>query len=143
MRSYIILLIGVLSASLCSAQSINISGRVLDSAGVGIAGAIVKLEKGGQQDTADASGIFRLTDISTIIMRQNEIMQSQKLTAFINGSSICIRAFEKTTIEFSTFDLNGKVLSKVWNALDIGTYSMILPHKGAGVYLYKVNPSVA
>jgi hypothetical protein len=44
-------LTGLICASLCMA---NVSGMVTDSAGVGIAGAIVILEKNGQLDTTES-----------------------------------------------------------------------------------------
>lgn len=61
------LLTGLAGVSLCMA---NISGIVTDSAGVGIAGAIVKLEKGGQSDTTEYNGSFILNTGTTGISRQ-------------------------------------------------------------------------
>jgi hypothetical protein len=42
---------GLLVVWVCNAQSVNIRGIVKDSAGIGIAGTTVKLEKGGQTTT--------------------------------------------------------------------------------------------
>jgi hypothetical protein len=57
------LLVVLTGISLCMA---HISGVVTDSAGVKIAGAIVKLEKGGQTDTSKFDGSFILTFDTTV-----------------------------------------------------------------------------
>ena len=45
-----------LGATLCTAQTINISGVVQDSGGVGLVGATVKLEKANLSATSGAGG---------------------------------------------------------------------------------------
>lgn len=57
-----IILIVVLAAAICSSESINISGAVVDSAGKGIAGATVLLEKAKLSTQTNESGLFTLTE---------------------------------------------------------------------------------
>jgi len=48
---------GLLVVWVCNAQSVNIRGIVKDSAGIGIAGTTVKLEKEGKQPPAPENQI--------------------------------------------------------------------------------------
>ena len=50
-----------LGATLCTAQTINIGGVVQDSAGAGIVGATVRLEKANVSTSSGAGGVFTLT----------------------------------------------------------------------------------
>jgi uncharacterized protein (TIGR02145 family) len=129
------LLTGFVGVSLCMA---NISGIVKDSAGVGIAGAIVKLEKGGQLDTTESNGSFILSIGTTGSNSQINQAQLNKLTATMHNGMLCLNIAAKSVIVITTFDLNGKALSNMYRSMVAGSHNIALLQRGAGIYLYKV-----
>lgn len=130
-------LVGVSIVSLCCAQIGWISGTVKDSSGSAIAGAVVYLEKGGQTDTTGVDGGFTLTGVSGISNHIKQTLQ-HKVSATIHSGLLWVNIAEKSIVEVITFNLNGRMLSKVQQTMDYGTHSIALPHRQAGVYLYKV-----
>jgi uncharacterized protein (TIGR02145 family) len=116
----------------------NIIGIVTDSAGVGIEGAVIKLENGGQLDTTESNGGFILKVGSTGINSQTDLSLLGKLFASIHNGFLYVTVAEKSTVEINTFDLNGKSISRVYQAMGEGSHSISLPYRSAGIYLYKV-----
>jgi uncharacterized protein (TIGR02145 family) len=129
------MLAGLVSYSLCMA---NISGKVTDSAGIGIAGAIVKLEKGGLLDTTESNGRFIFTIGFTSISSQINQSLPNKMSAIIHNGLLQVNVVEKTALEITTFNLNGKVLSSVAQSLGVGRHTIKMPYRGAGIYLYNL-----
>jgi hypothetical protein len=72
-------------ASLCFAQPINISGTVTDSGGVGIDGAIVKLENADITTTTSAVGTFVLTGSAIMQPAGSESSIGSSPVRFRNG----------------------------------------------------------
>jgi uncharacterized protein (TIGR02145 family) len=132
------LLMVFLAVSIDSAQSINISGKVTDSGGVAILGAIIKLEKLGYSDTTESNGSFRLTDGATGISGQLNQTLSHNLSAIIHNGLLCVNVGNKSAVKVTTFNLNGEALSTIQKSMDAGINSIILPRLGTGVYLYKL-----
>jgi uncharacterized protein (TIGR02145 family) len=131
-------LFAVLAAvSVCSAQSVNISGIVKNSAGIGITGAAVKLEKGGQTATTGSDGSFTLTNATSVKGRINQSQPNQQFVA-INNGIVYVNFQAKSAIKITAFDLTGKALSTVQQLMDAENHSIALPRIGVGVYLYKV-----
>jgi uncharacterized protein (TIGR02145 family) len=131
-----VLLSGLIGFSLCMA---DIGGIVTDTSGITpLSGAAVKLEKGGQTATTGADGRFTLLISTAILPRPDNQFFRSKLSATIHNSLLQVNVVEKSAVEITIFNYNGKALSTVHRIMDIGTYSLTLPHVGAGVYLYKV-----
>ena len=129
------LLAGLAGVSLCMA---NISGIVTDTGTTPISGAVVQLEKGGQTATTGADGSFTLVT-GAGILPVNGKMLPNGLSAGISGNLMTVTIGERAAVEVATFDLNGKALSTVcgrqWKQ---ERHTIALPHRGAGIYLYKV-----
>ena len=126
-----------ISLSVCIAQDINISGKVTDTNGNSIEGAIVWLVKYQYKDTTDANGDFTLTGAIGINDQINQQI-TYKLSATIKNSLLFINIQEKSAVEITTYSLQGKVISSINKTMDAGTHSIPLSHVGAGVYLYKI-----
>ncbi|MFC1586277.1 hypothetical protein ACFL5V_12085 [Fibrobacterota bacterium] len=120
-------LFAVLTAvSVCTAQGINISGRVTNTSGAAIAGASVELETEGLTATTGSGGSFALTGGATTIRCRN------------NGALLSIDVAEKSAVSITTFSLHGKALSTIRRHLDEGAHSITLLQSDAGIYFYKV-----
>jgi uncharacterized protein (TIGR02145 family) len=129
------LLIGLTSVPLCIA---DISGIVTETSSTApIAGAIVKLEQGGQADTTDSNGKFLITSSITGISSHLKT-EPQALFAAMKNGFLHVNVAAKTTLQITTFDLTGKVLSTVRKSMDAGNNSLGLPYRGSGIYLYEV-----
>jgi len=127
------LLSGLVGVSLCMA---NISGKVTDTGGIPIAGAIVYLEHLKDSATSQADGSFIL-GITTSIKNQST-QTSLKPTASIQSGFLCVNIQEKSAMEINTYNLQGKLLSTIQKTVDAGSQAVALPQIGAGIYLYKV-----
>jgi uncharacterized protein (TIGR02145 family) len=129
------LLAAMAGVALCMA---NISGIVTDTGGIiPIPGAIVQLEKGGQTTTTGSDGSFTII-VSTAILSSNGKMLPNGLPVRISNNILSMTIAKRASVEVTTFDLTGKSLSKVRKSFDAGSYSITLPYRGDGIYLYKV-----
>jgi uncharacterized protein (TIGR02145 family) len=127
---------GLLATSLSMAA---ISGKVTDTSGtIAISGALVQLEKGGQSVTTGPDGLFSLSESTAIIPGHGRSSLPQNLFATIRNGLLWVNVAEKSAVEVSVFDLNGKALSSVRRTMEAGTHSIMLPNRGAGLCLYKV-----
>ena len=115
----------------------DISGIVTDTGTTPIAGAVVKLEKGGQSATTRADGSFTLVSSSAILAGKSKSLPNG-LSAGISGNMLKVTIVGQSAVEVTTFDLCGKSLSTVRKTLCAGSHSIALPHNGAGIFLYKV-----
>jgi uncharacterized protein (TIGR02145 family) len=127
------LLAGFAGFSMCMA---DISGTVTDTGTTPVAGAVVRLEIGGQTATTKADGSFTLA--ATAILPGNDKLLQNSLFAAITGTIMTVTIAERSAVEVTTFNLSGKALSIVRKTLDAGSHSLSLPYRGAGIYLYKV-----
>jgi uncharacterized protein (TIGR02145 family) len=128
------LLTGLVGISLCMA---DISGTVTDTGSTPISGAVVQLENGGQPATTGADGRFTLVASAAIIPVNGKLLPNG-LSARISGTMLNVTIAERSAVEVATFNLTGKALSTVRKTLDAGSHSIVLPYRGAGIYLYKV-----
>jgi uncharacterized protein (TIGR02145 family) len=129
------LLVGLVGATLCIA---DISGIVTDTGGVPISGAIVWLENGGQKDTTESNGTFTLSGIQVGIKKQIYTSFQNKVSAIIKNGLLYLNSTEKSVVQIVSYNLQGKAISTIQKAVDIGMHSIVLPPKGAGIYLYKI-----
>jgi hypothetical protein len=120
------------------AQSVYIRGTVTGTGGVALSGALVKLEKGGQTDTTASNGSFTLAGDAAGIGSQINPSRPRKLSATVRNGWVYVNIAEKSTVEITTFNLNGKAVSAVLRTMDAGPHALALPRRGAGVYWSKV-----
>jgi uncharacterized protein (TIGR02145 family) len=135
MKKSLILMLSI-AVSLCFSQ-INISGIVTNSGGTALEGAVVKLEQLGLSDTTGSDGTFELTDTTTGIMGQTT-QSTHKMSVNVNGGALFITATEKSPVEITTYNLQGKNLFTLNKSMEVGTHAITLPDLGKGVHLYKV-----
>jgi uncharacterized protein (TIGR02145 family) len=132
------LLAGLAAVAVSMGQSATISGTVTDTGGAAIAGALVMLETGGAADTTESDGSFTLTRDGTGIRKQINQSLPQNLSATIANGLLYVKAGEKSAVEITAFDLNGKALLRVPQSTAAGFHSLSLPRRGGGVCLYRV-----
>jgi len=132
------LLVGIFAASACIAQSVNITGKVTDTAGTPLPGAIVRLKNAGLTATTGADGRFTLAgNVSVIPGQTNQSPRQREIVTASNGS-LFIKLPGNSTVETSVYTLQGKFTSSIRTKMEAGTHSITLPRISAGVYLYKV-----
>ena len=132
-KALLTVLIGV---SLCIA---DISGIVTDTSGtISLSGAAVQLEKSGQTAVTGVDGRFTLVVSTVVSPRPESRFLRSKLSASIHNNILYVKVSERSDIDIVTFALTGKMLSKVQKTLNAGMYSITLPRRKAGVYLYKL-----
>jgi formylglycine-generating enzyme required for sulfatase activity len=130
------LLIGIFAVSVCAAQSVNIGGRVTDTGGTPLPGAMVMLVNAGLTATTGVDGNFTLT--STGVHGQNNQSPAHRFSAAIYNGVLYTSLQEESDVEMTTFTLQGKVIATLKRTMGAGTNSLALPRMRAGVYLYKV-----
>lgn len=128
---------GLAAVSLCIAQSVNISGKVTDTGGTALPGAVVSLEKGGQTTTTGADGSFLLSGNANIIS-QNYGFRPQGFSATICNGVLFVNVREKSAVVITAYNLQGQAVSTVQRTMENGTRRLVLTRRGTGVYLYKV-----
>jgi uncharacterized protein (TIGR02145 family) len=133
------LLIGFCIVLLSNAQSISIKGVVKDSAGAGVAGAVVLLENAGLKDTTKADGSFALGDKPTGIAKKIDKIRTESPSVNISNSVLRINVAEKTSIRVDAYNLHGMKIFTLKNTITTGLTSISLPKQQDGLYLYKVN----
>jgi hypothetical protein len=119
-KSLWVVLVGV---SLCLA---NISGIVTDTGSTPIPGAVVQLEQGGGTATTGADGRFTLI-VSAAILTGNGKLLPNGLSAGIARNLMTMTIAERSAVEVSTFDLNGKLLSNIRQTMETGIHTIALP----------------
>lgn len=129
---------GIAIASLCSAQTVTIKGKVTDTGTTPVAGAIVTMEKGGQTITTGADGTFTLSGAAAIIPGHNNRSMSHALSVTVRNGLLYVNVKERAVVELVTYDLHGRTIALVKQTMDGGTHSMALPRGNAGICLHKV-----
>lgn len=134
------LLIMIYIVEICFSQNINIRGRVIDSAGSNLEGAVVYLEKYGYKDTTGGDGSFTLTGAVGINSHQYQPFPI-KISASIKNKTLYIGVFERTTLEIQTYNIQGKIISEVKRTVNSGMHLIPLPSRSSGVYFNKIKTS--
>lgn len=126
-----------LGATLCTAQTINISGMVIDTGGVGIPGATVMLGKADIFTTTGADGSFTLTDSVAIVTGEtNRTMVTSPIQ--IQNAKITFTLKENTAVALSIYDLVGRQIYADKSTYSYGKHTIHRTLNTAGIYLYKV-----
>ncbi len=124
--------------SLSSAQTINISGTVTDTAGTALSGANVTLEKGKQTAITDADGRFVLSGTIGIAIPINRPLR-QPVSIILRNGLLTIEVAARTAIKIVSYTLQGRVIASMERTIEPGTHVMEVPKRGSGVYLFKVH----
>lgn len=136
MKFYKTLLTVLVAVFISTTQALNISGKVVNVAGTGISGALIKLEASGLSATSGADGSFSISSVD-INSPVNHLTQ-QKLSVTISNRSLHIKLIEKSIVEITTYTITGKLISRVHKSMDAGNHVLPQHHKSAGLYLYKI-----
>jgi uncharacterized protein (TIGR02145 family) len=115
-----------------------ISGTVTDTGTTPLSGVVVQLEKGGQIDTTGSDGHFTIVTTPTTNISGNCTSLPNDFSVRISGNRLTVATSQRTALDVETFDLGGKSVSIMRQTFDEGSYNIVLPQQGAGVYLYKV-----
>jgi uncharacterized protein (TIGR02145 family) len=128
-----------LGVTLCTAQTINISGTVKDTAGVGISGATVKLEVADISTTSGTDGSFTLTNSSTQI-QPNFIRSAAAANPMqIHNRKISFTLSENVNVVISIHDVGGRRIYNSNKTYGPGTHAIVAPLQATGILIYKLN----
>jgi uncharacterized protein (TIGR02145 family) len=127
-----------LGATLCAAQTINIRGTVKDSAGDGIPGATVKLEKADLSTTTGADGSFTLTNGSPALRSAENVLLLATSPIRLQNNTLEISLSENTIVSVSVHDVAGRQLFNSRTMYCCGTHSIPTPAHASGIHLYRV-----
>ncbi len=127
-----------LGATLCAAQTINISGRVLDSEKITIPGATVRLLDTDISAVTDANGRFTLTKGTTAIQPPvKNVTMALGSFQFQNGK-IAFTLTESAPVEIIIHNILGRQIYKSRLNFGSGTHMINSPMQSDGIYLYNV-----
>ena len=121
--------------SVCSSANVNISGSVTDSAGKGIAGALVLLEKAKISTTTDENGIFTLTGIVGTISQKSPLPMAIGYKPFIENARLKFTLDVESVIDVAIYTMQGRLVSRVTKSAGAGPHALALPVFGDGLYL--------
>jgi O-glycosyl hydrolase len=112
-------LVAVLTAH---AQDINIRGKVTNSAGDAVAGAIVELMNEGIKDTTESDGAYLITDATGVIARS--LMPQTEKIALVKGV-LKLALTRSSSVKVEIFDVSGNLLKKeMYRNHEAGYYSL-------------------
>lgn len=126
------------AVSLCSSQTINISGIVVDSTGTGIAGATVTLETAKITTTTGPNGNFTLNGTIVSIQKKNQQLLTKSAQLFIANNQLYVNCTVRTIVNISVYSAIGRFVSNIQETKNAGTHPIVLPNLSSGVYIYKV-----
>lgn len=128
-----------LGATLCTAQTINISGTVKNAAGVGISGATIKLEVANISTTSGADGSFTLTNGSTQIQPKSIRNTATTNLIQIHHGKISFTLSGNTNVGVSIHDVGGRRIYNSNRIYSSGTHAIKAPQQSTGIFIYKIN----
>ncbi len=120
------------------AQTINISGSVEDSAGVGISEATVILEDADISTTTEPDGSFTLTNDRTALLQNRHKTLTRPDPVQLQNGKLKIRLSINSRVTVNTHNVAGRKLfssSKVYGA---GTHILPIPVQASCIYFYRV-----
>ena len=128
-----------LGAILCTAQTINISGIIKDTAGVGISGAMVKLKIADISTTTGTDGSFTLTKGSTEKQKNMRSCTIKASPIRIQNGRIVFTLSEDAPVDISIHDVGGRQLYNNKRTYGLGTHAIEMPLQPTEIHLYKVS----
>jgi hypothetical protein len=130
--------IGVLILfSVSNSQNLNLSGTVKDNNGNPVAGVKVILEKSDLTTTTDAEGDFTLDKLSSGVCRN---LQNSGIFGYpsIHNQQLSFNLEEVSNIEITSYNINGRLLTRIITEKNKGSHKIDLPHFSNGIYLLQV-----
>jgi len=127
-----------LGVTLCTAQTIKISGIVKDTAGVGISGATVKLEKADISTTTGTNGTFTLSNGLAQIQPnfRNSAVEASPMQ--IQNGKVVLTLTQNTLVAISIHNVSGRQIYMSKKTHCLGTHVFETHQKSTGIFLYKV-----
>jgi uncharacterized protein (TIGR02145 family) len=122
----------------CIAQTITISGRVKDTSGEGISGALVKLEQANISTTTGADGSFTLTGEAAIGASGGSYKPSDGYMIRLSGMSLLITFKERSNVLIEIFHTNGRSILADRRMGNAGNHVVPLPQLSPGIYLIRI-----
>jgi len=129
---------GGLCVAACLGQTFHISGVVTDSAGAGIEGAAVKLEKANIAATSAADGSFTLAGEPASSMRPIQAHLSGGIRPVVSNGGIRLHLDSPSHVEIAAYSLRGRMLFSLKETMGAGTHSFAMPIMGSGIHLYRL-----
>lgn len=111
--------------SSATAQDIDLSGRVLDQSGAGIAGASVSLVDRGLSTVTDSTGAYRITRLAAV----SHTPRAGDMAVRLHGGtlSLSVRG-QAAPVRVELFDLSGRLVQRLLDSyFQPGSYSVGLP----------------
>jgi uncharacterized protein (TIGR02145 family) len=142
-RTSTVFLALTVAASICSSQSINISGSVTDSSGKGISGATVLLEKAKIATETDKNGFFSLVGAAGIIPQMNSPEKTIACGLFIENAQLYFTLAAPSVVEVAVYTIQGRRLSMINKSAGAGPHVWALPVYGAGIYFCRAKIGTA
>jgi glucuronoarabinoxylan endo-1,4-beta-xylanase len=134
---FCIILIGAVAAH---AQDINIHGKVTNSSGTAVSGAVVELVKEGIKDTTGADGSYLITDATGTIPRS--LLPQAERIALVNGV-LKVSLTEAAPVTITIMDIDGSLVKKeVYRKLQPGYYRLDVAQASRAAKLLVVNASI-
>lgn len=123
-----------------SAQKISLSGKVTNTSGKVISGAIVSLKSKNLKDTTDATGTYTLANgISDIIASPKSADVDAVL---LENNSIKVKLAQPLKVRIELFDIRGKLLGKYDNPPMSTEYRLDLGRNGNAVNMTMIRISI-
>jgi uncharacterized protein (TIGR02145 family) len=128
-----------MGATICTAQTISISGIVKDTAGIGISGATVTLENASISTMTGAGGSFTLTNDPTAIQPNVTNRTLAASAVRLQNGKLVFTLSGNTPVSISILDIGGRQIYKNKKTYGSGTHGIYTPLQGAGIYLHRVS----
>jgi uncharacterized protein (TIGR02145 family) len=140
MKRRIVLFFFIASATVCSAQSITISGTVKNSGGSLMDGALVRLGKAMISTTTGTDGSFRLTgNLTGIKAPANPYIFPGSLPFKLDGNKLIISAGAQTDITVTVYDCNGRLIGSLCEIVSPTKRTLTLPSRADGIHIYRIS----
>jgi hypothetical protein len=124
------------AAALCAQANVpvTLSGTVTDSAGVALAGAAVRLDRGGLTATSGADGKFTLTGTTAIMPAA-----AKASLASIREGGLFLTLPAGADVDVVIYGMKGEVLSTLHQGMQAGDHAIPLEGIGTGVRFFRVS----
>ncbi len=130
------LLMIIMMVFFSTAQTINISGKIVDRDGAAIEGALLKLKKAGKKTLSDKDGKFVFTDNSTDIVTNK--YKVKKIDLKVDSRTLLLKVEKTTSVNVKVFNIWGQRLFSIKRILNAGLHTFPLQGNSSGLYIYKV-----
>jgi hypothetical protein len=123
----------LIAAAAASAQAVNITGTITDSAGAPLAGAAVQLERGGLPTTSGSDGKFSLTGTTGIASSAIPAPRAQ-----LHSGMVFLELPSAQRVALTAYGVDGSALARSERDLQAGSHGLTPPGGGTGVRFYRV-----